>query len=100
MTVTPQEMERIAVLAGLSVDQQTLPDLTAQIGDILEYVAQLESVAAGEGPDMRSPDPARLPLRADVVDPISMRLTPREIAPEFIEDLFVVPRVGGLGGDA
>ncbi len=40
--------------------------------------------------------PERVALRKDVVDPIPMVRGPADMAPEFIDGFFVVPKLGGL----
>ena len=64
MSVTRDDVLRIAQLAELEVDEATLPALAEQMSRILEYVAQISSVAASEavkpfipGPDAVQPSP-------------------------------------------
>ncbi len=38
-------------------------------------------------------------LRDDVVDPIKLSLPVGELAPEFAEGFFLVPKVAGVGDD-
>lgn len=94
MSVSRADVERIAALAALDVDEASLPALTRQIAGILEYVSQLEKVQGGaEMPGLSHP-PA---LRADVVQPADLAVPPGSIAPAFKDGLFLVPRLGGVG---
>lgn len=101
MSITREELARIAALAALDVDDAALPELVTQVSRILEYVSQLGAVAADDVPPFRPPSHAEAqPLREDVVRP-GAALDPRAFAPQFAEGLFLVPRVGGFGeGDA
>ncbi len=93
MTVPPEEVERIARLAHISLEPNSLQTLTREVGAILEYVAQLEQVEAADAEPFR-PGPAEAPLRPDVVRPGGK--PPLPAAPEFSDGLYLVPRVGGL----
>ncbi len=99
MSISPEEVERIARLASLAVDEASIPELTRHIGDLLQYVAQLEDLEPDDTSVAFRPGPASAPLRADVTPPIPMTFSPREMAPDFERGLYIVPRVGGLGDD-
>jgi aspartyl-tRNA(Asn)/glutamyl-tRNA(Gln) amidotransferase subunit C len=96
MTVSRRDVEHIARLAALSVDDQSLPELTGQIGRILDYVSQLEAVRP-EGGDagidlcdrpqaLRSDEPRRTELNPPLA----------QLAPAFADGLFLVPRLGTM----
>src|SRR5512135_1499307 len=89
MGVTRKDIEKIAALAELGVDDASAAELERQLTRILDYVAQLGEVsdAATTAVDERA---AR--LRRDVVDPDPLTRTPQEFAPAFREGLFTVPR--------
>ena len=99
LSISRQEVKRIAHLASLAVDEASIAELTRQIGDILQYVAQLDDLEPDDASVAFRPGPASAPLRADVTTPIRMTLSPREMAPDFERGLYIVPRVGGLGDD-
>ena len=100
MSVTRAEVEHIARLAALALDEKSLPALTEQIGQILEYVSQLEAVEdAGDPAGGAYPGP-RQPLREDNVRPTPLALPLQELAPAFRDGLFLVPRLGGVGSGA
>lgn len=93
MTVPPEEVERIARLAHISLDPDSLQTLTREVGAILEYVAQLEHVEAADAEPFR-PGPAKAPLRPDVVRPGGK--PPLPAAPKFSDGLYLVPKVARL----
>lgn len=95
MAVTRAQIRHIAALAELAVDDRTAAELEAQLTRILEYVRQLEALDSGPaaGADERA---AR--LRPDVVGADPLVRPPRDFAPALRHDLFVVPRLGEMGG--
>lgn len=97
MSTSREEIERVAALARVGVDTASLDRLTAQIGAIIDYVAQLEAVDGAVDTEPFRPGAAHAPLRPDVVDPLPMGRAPAEMAPEFAEGFYVVPKVGELG---
>jgi aspartyl-tRNA(Asn)/glutamyl-tRNA(Gln) amidotransferase subunit C len=104
MSVSRQEVERIARLAELHVDDAALPALTVQMSRILDYVSQIAAVPGTETVQPFTAGPAALRFRADEVRPVPLALTPAQIAPSFRDGLFLVPRLGAFdagvaGGD-
>lgn len=96
MSLTQEEVERVARLAELHVPAAELPALAAQIARIVEYVGQLAEVGADEEAPPFVAGPASAPLREDVVRPEPLARGPEAFAPEFRDGLFVVPRLGHL----
>ena len=99
MTVPRSEIERIAQLASLSLEPEFLAELTKQIGDILDYIAQLDAVELEDtGGDFR-PGPLQAPLRQDRERVTSLDPSPSQMAPDFESGYFLVPRLPALGDD-
>jgi len=96
MSVSRDEVLRIAHLAEMDIDEATLPDLADQLSRILDYVAQLNAVPASEQggarPFIAGPDTVR--FRPDEVRPVPLALPLAELAPVFKDGFFVVPRLG------
>jgi len=98
VSVTRKDIEKIAALAELGVDDAAAAELEKQLTRILVYVAQLSEVA-GDATAAVGERAAR--LRRDVVGPDPLSRAPREMAPAFTDGLFTVPRLGELDrGDA
>jgi aspartyl-tRNA(Asn)/glutamyl-tRNA(Gln) amidotransferase subunit C len=94
MSVSRDEVLRIARLAELDVDEEALPVLAEQMSRILEYVAQLSTVPASEGLKPYVPGPDAIRFRPDEVRPWPLAVGPDKIAPAFKEGFFVVPKLG------
>lgn len=98
--VTREEIQRIAQLAELAVDEPTAVQLEAQLSRILDHVAQLAELPKDKDGDG---DARAVRLRADEPgrsDPLAR--PPADWAPAMKGGLFVVPRLGELdkGDDA
>ena len=98
MSVSREEVLRIAQLAELDVEEDALPALTEQMSRILDYVAQLAQVPAGDSarPFLAGPDAIR--PRPDEVKAWPLAFGPAELAPAFKDGFFVVPRLGAFNG--
>lgn len=94
MSVSRDDVERIARLTELRVEEDAVGPLAVQLSRILEYVARLNEVPAGETvrPFVAGPDAIR--LRADEVRPWPLAVSPAKLAPAFREGFFTVPRLG------
>jgi aspartyl-tRNA(Asn)/glutamyl-tRNA(Gln) amidotransferase subunit C len=86
-------VRHIARLAHLEVDEAALPELRAQLGAILDYVAQLEELDAESAPDPGDAPPAAAGAREDEVVPGLAQDEALASAPESQAGLFRVPRV-------
>ena len=96
MSVSREEVERIARLAELHVDEAALPGLVDQLSRILDYVAQIAGVPASESVPPFVPGPTEIPFRPDVVRPAPLAFGPDRMAPQFRDGFFLVPRLGAF----
>lgn len=99
LRVTREEIERIARLASLAIDEETLSILTEQIATILEHVARLDQVEQSEREPEFRPGRFAAPLREDGWASVPLEHPPSEFAPELADGFFVVPRLGELDPD-
>ena len=95
MAVTRERIRHIAALAELAVDDRTAAELEGQLTRILDYVRQLETLDAG---DTGGADDRAVRLRPDVVGSDPLLRPPRDFAPVLQDGLFLVPRLGEVGG--
>jgi Asp-tRNA(Asn)/Glu-tRNA(Gln) amidotransferase C subunit len=86
MSISREEVEQIARLAELQVDEAAL-----------EYVAQIATVAAAESAPPFLPGPAAARFRSDEVRPAPLAFGPEHMAPAFRDGFFLVPRLGAFG---
>jgi aspartyl/glutamyl-tRNA(Asn/Gln) amidotransferase C subunit len=104
MPVTREDIRRVAALAELAVDEGTAAELEVQLSRILDYVRRLEALDAAREAGAEAPvagaDVAGVRLRPDSVGSDALTWPPRAFAPAMRDDLFLVPRLGGMGGGA
>jgi len=96
MSVSRDDVRKIARLAELHVDEAALPALVEQMSRILDYVAQIGSVPASEMVKPFIPGPAGSRLRPDEVRPAPLAFGPTDMAPAFREGFFLVPRLSAF----
>ena len=94
MSVTRDDVLRIARLAELEVDEETLPALAEQMSRILDYVAQLSAAGGNNGLRLFVPGPDAIRFRPDEVNPWPLAAGPEKLAPAFKNGFFVVPKLG------
>jgi aspartyl-tRNA(Asn)/glutamyl-tRNA(Gln) amidotransferase subunit C len=97
MSVSRDDVLRIAQLAELDVEDDALPDIAEQMSRILDYVAQLSAVPAPTNGTGKTfvPGPDAIRFRPDEVTPWwPLAFGPEDFAPAFKEGFFVVPKLG------
>ncbi len=92
-TLDKSDVEKIAFLARLGVDEQDMPEYASNLSKILDMVEQLNSVETDGVKPMAHPLDAVQRLRADEVTEVNDRENLQAHAPETAEGLYLVPRV-------
>lgn len=99
MSVTRDEVDRIAGLARLELGAEEAESLRHDLNGILEHMETLGEVGGVVGVQ-RSPEAHRegaAPLREDgEAGPDPLTLLPEELAPRWEDGFFSVPRLPGL----
>jgi len=93
MSVTRDDVLRIAQLAELEVEEDGLPALVDQMSRILEYIAQLSAATGSNGLRPFVPGPDAIRFRPDEVKPWPLAFGPEKFAPAFKDGFFVVPKL-------
>ncbi len=94
VTITAAEVEHVATLARLGLDEQGKQTMTAELGRILQYIASLNEVnIEGVPPTSHALDPQANVLRDDRVVPGLSREDALAAAPAEKDGMFRVPRV-------
>jgi len=96
MSIGRKDVLHVARMAELAVADADVPTLVEQLGRIVDFVAQLEEVPASEQAPPFVAGPAQVSLREDVIAPVPLSRTPGQMAPEFRDGLFLVPRLGAM----
>lgn len=87
------ELEKLAELARLNVDDNVFDEVAKSIADVLALVDQLQSVDTQGIETMAHPQDALQRLRDDQVTEPDVRDQFMAIAPETDAGLYLVPRV-------
>jgi aspartyl-tRNA(Asn)/glutamyl-tRNA(Gln) amidotransferase subunit C len=93
MSVSRDDVLRIAQLAELEVEEDGLPALVDQMSRILDYIAQLSAATGSNGLRPFVPGPDAIRFRPDEVKPWPLAFGPEKFAPAFKDGFFVVPKL-------
>jgi len=94
MTLTRQDVEKIAHLARLSITADEMPVYVTSLSNIVNFVDELSKVPTQDVQPMAHPlEGQRQRLRADVVSESDARDKYQGNAPAVQAGLYVVPRV-------
>jgi aspartyl-tRNA(Asn)/glutamyl-tRNA(Gln) amidotransferase subunit C len=92
VSISLEEVRRIAALARLGLDESQTASLAAELSSILDHMTVL--ARADTSGVAAAPESGRaLDLRADVGPPIPLARTPNDFAPAFRDGFFLVPRL-------
>ena len=93
MSVGPEDINKIAHLARLHIDEEKVEKISGDISNILSLVDQLQSANTDQIEPMAHPMDAAQILRADEVTETNKRDKLQTIAPNTEDGLFLVPKV-------
>lgn len=93
MTISRTDIEKVAVLARIRVDDEQVSALENDLGNILDLVDQLSAADTSAVEPMAHPLDAVQRLRADDVTESNQREAFQAIAPATENGLYLVPRV-------
>ena len=93
MAVSHDDVRHVAELARLSVSDDRLDHLVAELNGILGHMEVLSQVSTSEVEHTIAEPVVSTPFRADSSGPLALE-TPREsFAPAMSDGLFIVPRL-------
>lgn len=93
MTITSEQLKHLANLAYLNIDPQSEPQLKADMNAIIQFVAQLQPFDTCNVEPLMHPMDAIQPLRPDEASFNSRLNALSNIAPQFENGLYWVPKV-------
>lgn len=93
MTISRKDIEKVAVLARIRVDETQVTALEKDLGNILNLVDQLSAADTSAVEPMAHPLDAVQRLRPDEVTEQNQREAFQAIAPATEDGLYLVPRV-------
>lgn len=93
MSIERHEIEKLATLSRIAINENTITEVSQRLGSVLELVDQLQAVDTSGVAAMSHPLQATQRLREDEVTEINQREAFQAIAPETEDGLFLVPKV-------
>lgn len=90
--ISKERVEELARAVRLDLTSEELTGMTAEVGAMLEFAAQLDQVDVGATPEWTPPQPEGRPLRADVPTGSLPREAALALAPTAEAGYFKVPR--------
>jgi aspartyl/glutamyl-tRNA(Asn/Gln) amidotransferase C subunit len=96
VSVTRAQVQEIAALARLSPDPEEIERLTVQLAAILEHALELELAGDDETPADNGAGASQLPLRSDEPPADGLAILPSQLAPDWRDGFFIVPRLSAM----
>ena len=93
MSLTPEDVKKIAHLARLGIEEQAIAHYAQDLSNILDLVAQMNALDTDNVLPMAHPLDQTQRLRADVVTETNQREAFKAIAPQTEAGLYLVPKV-------
>jgi aspartyl-tRNA(Asn)/glutamyl-tRNA(Gln) amidotransferase subunit C len=93
MSLTKQDVENIAHLARLAIDEADIPEYANNLSNILELVEQMTAIDTTNVEPMAHPLDAVQRLRKDEVTEENQREHYQQVSPLTEAGLFLVPKV-------
>ena len=93
MSLDRSDVERIAHLARLAINEADIPEYTENLSSILNLVDQMQKIDTTGIEPLAHPLDAVQRLRADEVSESNQRENLQSVSPAVEEGLFLVPKV-------
>ena len=93
MSVSPQDVEKVALLARLAISESDLPEVTERFDRVLGLVDELNTIDTETVAPMSNPHDMHQRLRPDAVTRQNDRENLMACAPAQDQGYFLVPKV-------
>ena len=93
MSLSPDDVKRIARLARLEIDDAQVESAQSQLNTIFDLIATMQAVETRDIAPMAHAQEVYQRLRADVVTETDCHAAFQAIAPAVENDLYLVPKV-------
>ncbi len=93
MSLSRSDVERIAFLARLAIDEAQVPAYAEDLSNILHLVEQMQAVDTEGVEPMAHPQDLSQRLRPDEVTETNRREALQALAPAVADGLYLVPKV-------
>ncbi|MGY8870014.1 MAG: Asp-tRNA(Asn)/Glu-tRNA(Gln) amidotransferase subunit GatC [Pseudomonadales bacterium] len=93
MALNRTDVEKIAHLARLQIDENDVPEYATNLSNILDLISQMQSIDTSDVEPLAHPLDAVQRLRADSITEQNQREHLQSVAPSVESGLFLVPKV-------
>ncbi|MFZ5503546.1 MAG: Asp-tRNA(Asn)/Glu-tRNA(Gln) amidotransferase subunit GatC [Pseudomonadota bacterium] len=93
MSLSTQDVEKVARLARLAMNETEIESARAQLTGIFNLIAEMQAINTGGIEPMSHAQDVSQRLRADVVTEANQREAFQQIAPQVESGLYLVPQV-------
>ena len=93
MSVSPQDVEKVALLARLTISESDLPEVTERFARVLGLVDELNTIDTQDVVPMSNPHDMEQRLRPDAVTRSNEREALMASPPSQEQGYFLVPKV-------
>jgi len=93
MSLTPEEVKKIAHLARLNLSEKDIAYYTPQLSNILDFVAHMDEIDTTSIEPLAHPLDLPQRLRPDTISESNQRELFQSLAPEVKVGLYLVPKV-------
>ena len=93
MSIERHEIEKLATLARIAIDDSTINEVSERLSSVLALVDQLQAADTTGVSAMSHPMQAIQRLREDEVTELNQREALQTVAPDTENGLFLVPKV-------
>ena len=93
MTVSREDVAKVALLARLTIPDESLSEVTERFGRVLELVDELNSIDTDTTQPMSNPHDMHQRLRVDVITADNQRQALMASAPAQEHGYYLVPKV-------
>lgn len=93
MSLTPEDVKKIAHLARLNLSEQDIAVYTPQLSNILQFIEQMNQTDTSAIEPIAHSLEVSQRLRADKVTEVNLREKFQDIAPQVEAGLYLVPKV-------
>ena len=93
MSLSKEQVQHIAMLARLHLDEKDMDDVVAKLSSIVDFVDQLQAAPTDDVVPMAHPMDQSQRLRADAVTESNERDKLQENAPSTENGFYLVPKV-------
>ncbi len=93
MSISKSDIQAIASLANLEVDESSLELYARELSEIMGMIREMQSIETDNIVPMPHPQDMELRLRADEITEEVQRDELQEIAPKTLDGLYLVPKV-------